>query len=181
VKKTRGPAEWPILQVTIKGQKTDHPPVWVLTSYDSRAGSRGAEANATGLAATLAAAQALAQAQDWRTRYRQVLDSNRTVVASFDARTGAAEWGEGASELLRTNAGALLTVQDFIAHADPQEQPALHADWRDLAQGQRDHMLWKNTLRWSDGRVASVNARLSSVRGADGQVEQVAALLEVEA
>jgi integral membrane sensor domain MASE1 len=64
------------------------------------------------------AAQALAQAQDWRTRYRQVLDSNRTVVASFDARTGAAEWGEGASELLRTDAGALLTVQDFIAHAD---------------------------------------------------------------
>jgi integral membrane sensor domain MASE1 len=31
------------------------------------------------------AAQALAQAQDWRTRYRQVLDSNRTVVANFDA------------------------------------------------------------------------------------------------
>ena len=33
----------------------------MLTSYDSRAGSRGAEANATGLAATLAAAQALAR------------------------------------------------------------------------------------------------------------------------
>jgi hypothetical protein len=104
------------------------------------------------------AAQALAQAQDWRTRYRQVLDSNRTVVASFDARTGAAEWGEGASELLRTNAGALLTVQDFIAHADPQEQPALHADWRDLAQGQRDHMLWKNTLRWSVRLTQSINS-----------------------
>ena len=29
--------------------------------------------------------------------------------------------------------------------------------------------------------VASVNARLSGVRGADGQVEQVAVLLEVEA
>lgn len=127
------------------------------------------------------AAQALAQAQDWRTRYRQVLDSNRTVVANFDAQTGAAAWGEGASELLRTNANVLLTVQDFIAHADPQEQPGLQADWRDLAQGQRDHILWKNTLRWSDGRVASVSARLSGVRGADGQVEQVAALLEVEA
>jgi integral membrane sensor domain MASE1 len=127
------------------------------------------------------AAQALAQAQDWRTRYRQVLDSNRTVVANFDARTGAAAWGEGASELLRTNANALLTVQDFIAHADPQEQPGLQADWRDLTQGQRDHILWKNTLRWSDGRVAGVSAHLSNVRGADGQVEQVAVLLEVEA
>lgn len=127
------------------------------------------------------AAQALALAQDWRTRYRQVLESNRTVVANFDAKTGAAHWGEGAGELLRTNAAALLTVHDFIAHADPQEQPALQADWRDLAQGQREHALWKNSLRWSDGRVASVSTRLSGVRGADGQVEQVAVLLEVEA
>lgn len=127
------------------------------------------------------AAQALAQAQDWRTRYRQVLESNRTVVANFDAKTGAAQWGEGAGELLRTDAAGLLTVQDFIAHADPQEQAALLADWRDLAQGQREHALWKNTLRWSDGRVAAVSARLSGVRGADGQVEQVAVLLEVEA
>ncbi|CAN7352439.1 MASE1 domain-containing protein [Polaromonas sp. LjRoot131] len=127
------------------------------------------------------AAQALALAQDWRTRYRQVLESNRTVVANFDAKTGTAQWGEGASELLRTNAAALLTVQDYIAHADPQDQSALQADWRDLAQGQREHALWKNSLRWSDGRVATVSARLSGVRGADGQVEQVAVLLEVEA
>ena len=80
-----------------------------------------------------------------------------------------------------THAALLLNVQDFITHADPQEQPALQADWRDLAQGQREHVLWKNTLRWGDGRVAAVNARLSGVRGADGQVEQVAVLLEVEA
>lgn len=60
VKQHRGPAKWPLLQVTIKGAKPENPAVWVLTSYDSRAGSRGAEANATGLAATLAAAQALA-------------------------------------------------------------------------------------------------------------------------
>ncbi|MES2360270.1 MAG: MASE1 domain-containing protein [Pseudomonadota bacterium] len=126
------------------------------------------------------AAQALADAQDWRTRYRQVLDSNRTVVVNFDATTGLAQWGEGASELMRTDAASLLTVRDFIAHADPAEQPALLADWRDLTQGQREHALWKNTLRWSDGKVASISTRLSGVRGADGRVEQVAALLEVE-
>ena len=61
VRKTKGPADWPILQVTLAGKKPDAPPVWVITSYDSRAGSRGAEANSTGLAATLAAAQALAR------------------------------------------------------------------------------------------------------------------------
>jgi hypothetical protein len=60
VKRHNGPADWPILQVTVQGKNASLPPVWVVSSYDSRAGSRGAEANATGLAATLAAAQALA-------------------------------------------------------------------------------------------------------------------------
>ena len=61
VRRSKGPADWPILQVTLAGNASDAPPVWVITSYDSRAGSRGAEANATGLAATLATAQALAR------------------------------------------------------------------------------------------------------------------------
>lgn len=61
VRKTKGPASWPLLQVTLTGLDPAAPAVWVVTSYDSRAGSRGAEANATGLAATLAAAQALAR------------------------------------------------------------------------------------------------------------------------
>lgn len=61
VRKSKGPADWPLLQVTLAGKKPDAPAVWVLASYDSRAGSRGAEANATGLAATMAAAQALAR------------------------------------------------------------------------------------------------------------------------
>jgi hypothetical protein len=127
------------------------------------------------------AAQALAEARDWRTRYKQVMDSTRTVMVNFDARTGVATWGDDASAMLRTNAANLMTAQDLVAHAEPGEQPALLADWRDLTQGQRDHALWKTAFRWSDGKVANVSARLSGVRGADGQVEQVAALLEVEA
>lgn len=55
-----GPADWPLLQVTIKGTDQTSPAIWVISSYDSRPGSPGVEANATGLAATLAAAQALA-------------------------------------------------------------------------------------------------------------------------
>jgi hypothetical protein len=58
---TRGPREWPLIQVTLAGRNPEASPVWVLTAYDSRIGSRGAEANATGLASTLAAAQALAR------------------------------------------------------------------------------------------------------------------------
>ena len=61
VRKSLGPAQWPILQVTLAGKNPEAPAVWVVTSYDSRIGSLGVEANATGLAATLAAAQALAR------------------------------------------------------------------------------------------------------------------------
>ena len=60
VLKTASPKSWPILQVSLAGRNSQDPAVWVATSYDSRPNSRGAEANATGLAATLAAAQALA-------------------------------------------------------------------------------------------------------------------------
>lgn len=60
VKSTEGPAGFAMLRVTIPSPKAEAAPVWILTSYDSPLGSRGAERNATGLAATLAAAQALA-------------------------------------------------------------------------------------------------------------------------
>lgn len=60
VKRIKTTTQWPILQVTLKGKNEDSPALWVVTSYDSPIGSRGSEANATGLAATIAAAQALA-------------------------------------------------------------------------------------------------------------------------
>ena len=63
VRRERGPADWPLLTATLKGKDSAAPAVWVATSYDSRPGSPGVEANATGLAATLAAAQALAADQ----------------------------------------------------------------------------------------------------------------------
>ncbi len=58
----KSPTDFPILQVSVSSEKESASPVWVLTSYDSPLGSRGAEKNASGLAATLAAAQALASA-----------------------------------------------------------------------------------------------------------------------
>jgi hypothetical protein len=60
VSRTPGPADWPLLHVRISGTNPDFPAVWVVCAYDSRPGSPGTEANATGVAATLAAAQALA-------------------------------------------------------------------------------------------------------------------------
>lgn len=63
VSRTRGPLEWPLLHVAVPGANPKAPAVWVVTSYDSRPGKPGVEANATGLAATLAAAQAIATDQ----------------------------------------------------------------------------------------------------------------------
>ena len=60
IKRPTGPAKWPILQATLTGSDAKAAAVWVVSSYDSRPGSRGAEGNASGLAATVAAAQALA-------------------------------------------------------------------------------------------------------------------------
>ncbi|MES2475818.1 MAG: M28 family peptidase [Verrucomicrobiota bacterium] len=61
IEKTRGPAEWPLIRVSLVGKNPQAAPLWVVTSYDSREGSRGANANASGLVASLAAAQALAR------------------------------------------------------------------------------------------------------------------------
>jgi hypothetical protein len=60
IRKEQGPSDWPLIRVLVRGKKESAPALWVLSSYDSRPGSVGVEANATGLAATLAAAQAMA-------------------------------------------------------------------------------------------------------------------------
>jgi hypothetical protein len=66
VKRTSGPGEWPLLHVRIRGKNADAPGVWVVCAYDSRQGRPGAEANATGVAAMMAAAQALAVETPYR-------------------------------------------------------------------------------------------------------------------
>ncbi len=60
VTRHRGPGDHPLIQVTLRGSDPEATAVWVVSSYDSKPGSSGIEKNATGLAAVLAAAQALA-------------------------------------------------------------------------------------------------------------------------
>ncbi|MBC7981122.1 MAG: hypothetical protein H7Y36_11215 [Armatimonadetes bacterium] len=62
IKLIEGPSDFQIIQVTVLSKNTEAAPIWLITSYDSPPGSRGAEKNASGLAATLATAQALANA-----------------------------------------------------------------------------------------------------------------------
>lgn len=51
---------WPMLRADLPGRDAGLPAIWVIANYDSRRGSKGAEANATGVCAVTAAAQALA-------------------------------------------------------------------------------------------------------------------------
>ncbi|RYX97329.1 MAG: hypothetical protein EOO28_03265 [Comamonadaceae bacterium] len=126
------------------------------------------------------AEHALVHAQAWRTRYRQLLDSSRIVVASFDPATGAAQWGEGASELLHANPATLLTVQDLVACASPSEQPALLAAWAAVTGGENTSVPWTAALDWPDGSRSQMTARLSAVRGVNGELEEIAAVLRFE-
>jgi hypothetical protein len=67
VRRVRGPQEWPLLHVLLPGGEAKSAALWVVVSYDSRPGSPGVEANATGLAAVMAAAQAIADDRPART------------------------------------------------------------------------------------------------------------------
>jgi hypothetical protein len=105
VRKHKGPAEWQTLQVTLAGKEAEAPAVWVLASYDSRAGSRGAEANATGLAATLAAAQALAH-------YKPNSPVHFVFLPhSNDAESPVVETAAKFAELPKSRAKAILCVE----------------------------------------------------------------------
>lgn len=66
-RRERGPADVPLIYASVAGKSPNLPAVWVIAAYDSPEGSRGAEWNASGLAATLAAAQAFAGDQPRRT------------------------------------------------------------------------------------------------------------------
>ncbi len=66
VKSMAGPGGFPVLQITLPSLQSSAAPLWVITSYDSPTGSRGAEKNATGVVATLATAQALAATRPGR-------------------------------------------------------------------------------------------------------------------
>lgn len=58
---------WPLLVATLRGKNDKVDPLWVIAAYDARPGSPGAEANASGVASLMAAANALAGESPQRT------------------------------------------------------------------------------------------------------------------
>lgn len=71
VEKVRTPetsvGTWPLIIATLRGKNDKADPVWIIAAYDTRPGSPGAEANASGVASVLAAAHELAAKTPQRT------------------------------------------------------------------------------------------------------------------
>ncbi|WP_035603288.1 M28 family peptidase [Haloferula sp. BvORR071] len=58
---------WPLLMVTLRGSDASLSALWVVAAYDSRRGSPGMEANASGVTSVMAAAGALSNSRPKRT------------------------------------------------------------------------------------------------------------------
>lgn len=68
VRRIAGPSEWPLLQTTLQGTDAQAAALWVVCGYDSPHGTEGAALlEASGLSASLAAAQSLAGGRPRRT------------------------------------------------------------------------------------------------------------------
>lgn len=61
-----GGNRWPILIATLRGSDEKAGPLWIVAPYDSRPGSPGSEANASGIVSVMAAAHALANSSPKR-------------------------------------------------------------------------------------------------------------------
>lgn len=85
VRRLAGPDEWSLLQVTLPGSDPKAAPLWVVTGYDSPRGEPGA---GSGLAATMAVAQALADLRPRRAVHFLFLpharESEGPVAATLD-------------------------------------------------------------------------------------------------
>ncbi len=111
VKTILSEANFPILQITILGSDQKAPPIWLLTSYDSPIGSRGAEKNATGLTATLATAQALANTTPKHSIHFLFLPHVN------DTESPLLETAITASNLIKQSPGTILCIE-AMAHAE---------------------------------------------------------------
>ncbi|OHX17519.1 MASE1 domain-containing protein [Chromobacterium sphagni] len=119
---------------------------------------------------------ALDQARDWRLRYERTMRALRVASVEYDAVTGQAVWGEGVQ--LGTGIGSL---EEWLERIDPAERGLAQAVWSDVAQGIAPESEQSYTLRLDDGRRLRVREHLAGIRGADGKVEQVVAMLRAEA
>jgi hypothetical protein len=112
VRRLAGPdhdgSSWPLIEVARPGSEAGAPAVWVLCGYDAPAGRRGVEWNATGVAAVMAAARELVDAELQRPlRFLflpHVFDEDAPLLATAAAAVTRIESAGGGRQVLCVDA-----------------------------------------------------------------------------
>jgi integral membrane sensor domain MASE1 len=125
--------------------------------------------------------QALDDARGWRLRYARTLEAVGVASVEYDAVTGRATWGEGAAAVLGPAVHGVNSLDEWLDRIDMAERGIVQATWSAVARGDAPTSEQDYAVRLPDGRAVRVHERLAGIRGADGQVEQVAALLRTAA
>ncbi|UXH78390.1 MASE1 domain-containing protein [Roseateles amylovorans] len=117
------------------------------------------------------------QAQEWRLRYERTLQAVAVASVEYDARTGQATWGEAARAVLGSAIDGVTSVQAWLDLIDPADRALVQATWQEVSEGRRASSEQSYQVRGPAGSTLRVRERLASVRGGDGEIEQVVALL----
>lgn len=112
VKRVAGPAvgdrNWPLIEVVRAGADGTLPGVWVICGYDAAAGQRGIERNASGVAAVLAAARELVDANPERSLHflflPHVFDEDSPLLETVAVALRRIEASGGARQVLCVDA-----------------------------------------------------------------------------
>ncbi len=138
--------------------------VWALVMLLGRALSEGRRS-------------ALEDARAWRLRYARTLQAVGVASVEYDAVTGRATWSEGAAELLGGTIRQVNSVDEWLDRVDAAERGLVQANWSAVARGDTPDSVQEYAVTLPDSGKVRIHERLAGIRGADGQVEQVAALL----
>ncbi|MBF6987621.1 MASE1 domain-containing protein [Cupriavidus sp. IK-TO18] len=138
--------------------------VWALVMLLGRALSEGRRT-------------ALEEARAWRLRYARTLQAVGVASVEYDAVTGRATWSEGAAALLGDTIRDVNSVDEWLDHIDATDRGLVQATWSAVARGDAPDSVQEYAVTLPGSGRLHVHERLAGIRGADGKVEQVAALL----
>jgi integral membrane sensor domain MASE1 len=121
----------------------------------------------------------LEQARSWRLRYERTMLAVGVASVEYDAITGRATWGEGASLVLGPAVASVGSVSEWLDRVDSAERGLVQANWSAVARGDVASSEQDYDVHLGGGQTSRVNEQLACVRGGDDSVEQVVALLRL--
>ena len=121
----------------------------------------------------------LEQASTWRLRYERTLQAIGVASVEYDIASGGATWGEGAALVLGPAVANVGSLSEWLDRIDTAERGLVLAHWSAIARGDLESSEQAYAVHLGGGRTCRVNEQLAGVRGADGTVEQVVAMLRL--